>query len=248
MSGALITRWRPLVAVLTITGVLVATAGCGKAKYSYVTNADEQTYYKVPSSYVEVTEDKGLLDDFYFRFIGVDPDSELANLYRSARWSKFFDASATPSVGHMVSERATRSPVIYSIVQHVPTELQAALSFDFLRDFLWPPVTERRRAAYMDVLQEDLQTGMERVPPLGGFELLSEAVLTPSEGLHGVRVIYNWKVADGSVNTFDLSAYTNNDATIVYALMIRCELQCYHARAAEINDIATSFTVRSKAA
>src|SRR4051812_36430415 len=107
MSGALIKPWRPLVAVLTVVGVLVASAGCGKAKYEYVTNADEQTYYKVPSSYVEVTEDKGLLDDFYFRFIGVDPDSELANLYRSARWSKVFDASPIPSVGHMVATVGT---------------------------------------------------------------------------------------------------------------------------------------------
>jgi len=49
-------------------------------------------------------------------------------------------------------------------------------------------------------------------------------------------------------DTFDLSAYTNNDASIIYALMIRCELQCYRDRVAEINDIATSFTVRSKAA
>ena len=67
MSGALITRWRPLVAVLTITGVLVATAGCGKAKYSYDRNLPGLLHGKIKRS-----------PHAHARIKSIDPDAALA--------------------------------------------------------------------------------------------------------------------------------------------------------------------------
>ena len=222
-------------------------AGCGEAKYEYVSNVDEQTYYKVPKGYTEVTEEVDELDNFY---LSLNVDSATALILRNQRWSKVYDASVAPSSTHLITPRRTPQPVIYSVVQHLLPRMQAIVSYNYMRDYLWPPVTEGARKTYEDGWKEAIETGA--VPPgqkpyFSNFEALDDQLLAPSDGIHGLRTIFNYEVADGSVNTFDLTIYTNNDSSVLYALLIRCEFKCYLARKAEFDDIATSFTVRSKA-
>jgi hypothetical protein len=81
--------------------------------------------------------------------------------------------------------------------------------------------------------------------PLTGFELVRSEVLTPSAGLHGVRVIFDYELASGLLHTFDQTALVNNEGTMLYLLIIRCSTSCYRDRADELDTIATSFTVRS---
>jgi hypothetical protein len=74
--------------------------------------------------------------------------------------------------------------------------------------------------------------------------LLRDDVLTPHAGLRGVRVTFNYRLLGGTLDTFDQTAYINNDASKEYVLLIRCTARCYRARAAELDAIAKSFTVR----
>jgi hypothetical protein len=245
-GGALHTYRRPLAAVLAAVCALALLAGCGEARYDYISNVDEQTYFKLPKGYTQVTEGVGQLDEIY---LGTNPESFKALLLRESRWSRVFDASAVPSANHLVTARRTPQPVIYAVVQHLLPEMRDKVSYDYMRDYLWPPVTLASRLAYQERWQQAIATGLVRQGPApwSGYELLHEQMLTPSEGFRGLRVRYNYEVEDLSVNTFDLTIYTNNDSTVLYALMIRCDFRCYRARIAEFDEIATSFTVRSKA-
>jgi hypothetical protein len=95
------------------------------------------------------------------------------------------------------------------------------------------PVTAEAREAAASTLQ------------LTGFELVHDEVLTPSGGLHGVRVVYDYELANGVLHTFDQTALVNNDGSKFYLLIIRCSTSCYRARSSELDTIAKSFTVRS---
>ena len=46
-------------------------------------------------------------------------------------------------------------------------------------------------------------------------------------------------------DTFDMVALTNADQTEVYLLVVHCTTSCYSNDQTEINDVMSSFTVRS---
>ncbi|MGN6177048.1 MAG: hypothetical protein ACTHPS_29455, partial [Streptosporangiaceae bacterium] len=70
-------------------------------------------------------------------------------------------------------------------------------------------------------------------------------VLTPGQGVHGVRVTFNYTFPDGSTDTFDQVAFTNSDDTQVYLLVLHCLASCYQQNHSAIDTVMTSFTVRS---
>ena len=81
---------------------------------------------------------------------------------------------------------------------------------------------------------------------LTGFHLLRDTVLTPGQGVHGVRVIFDYTFPTGSTDTFDQIALTNADETEVYLLVTHCIATCYRQHQSEIETVMTSFTVRSQ--
>ena len=62
--------------------------------------------------------------------------------------------------------------------------------------------------------------------------------------MHGVRETFEY--TDGIVtDTFDEVALTNADQTEVYLLVLHCTSTCYSNNQTQINDVMSSFTVRS---
>jgi hypothetical protein len=213
---------------IAMAGLLGTVTGCGAPEYQYVTNSDEKTYFKVPTGWAQV--DGAPVDGFFF---GENPDSDLAQKLKQFRWSVAYDSAEEPTAEHLLTFYPTTKPVLYSMVLHLPPALQGGVSLDYLRDMFFP-VTAGARETYQ-------QSGNG----LPGFELLDDEVLTPSEGIRGVRVVYNYELPT-AVHTFDVTAYTSNDSSVVYLFVIRCTARCYRDRAVELNGIATSFTVRSQ--
>ena len=69
-------------------------------------------------------------------------------------------------------------------------------------------------------------------------------MLTFSQGVHGVRETFNY--TDGKrTDTFDEVALTNADQTEVYFLVLHCTTACYSQDQTQINDVMSSFTIRS---
>ena len=218
---------------LVLVGALFATA-CGKPAYTYVSNKDANTYFKVPSDWTQSKDTTGL--DFTFAhavFNVTDMHSQLFDTFQKVRWS--VEYQSPPDINAQLD-----GPLAYGLVTPVLPSFQGNISLDWLRDMLGDPVSIGARTQAIASGQ-----GLPR-----GFELLNDEVLTPSPGRHGVRVIYNLfvfvdQLGNGFLATYDLTAITNDDSSLVYALLVGCTAECYRKNAVKINDVVTSFTVRS---
>jgi len=216
------------VAAIAAAVVIALLGACGTPEFTYVKNSERKTYFKVPHHWHETGTEA--LDD---RLSGVNPDSAAKQLRQQSWWSVAYDASADPASEHLITGRATDQPIVYARVAQLSPAQQNMVSLDLLRD-VFLPVTDAAR-------QEAAATSQ-----LTGFELLRDDVLTPAGGLHGVRVVYDYELADGVLHTFDQTALVNTDGSTLYLLIIRCSTSCYRERSDELDTIATSFTVRSE--
>ncbi|GAA1825712.1 hypothetical protein GCM10009682_51860 [Luedemannella flava] len=214
---------------MAIAMVAAGIAACGAPDYTYVKNSAEKTYFRVPASWQKV--DQAGLD---YMTQAENPDSASAQLRKKMTWAVAYDADEKPTAAHLFSLASTHHPIAYAKVMHLTEEQANLVSFDALRN-LFLPVSDSARAS-----------ALEAGTLLPGFELMVDEVLTPSDGVRGVRVVYNYELPNGVLHTFDQTTFVNNDASIYYMLVIRCSSRCYKERAAEIDAVATSFTVRSK--
>lgn len=214
-------------AAIAVAVVLAGAGACGAPEFTYVKNSGQKTYFKVPHDWHEIGT--GSLDD---ALAGTTPDSASAALRQQLWWSVAYDASADPSPIHLLTTGVTDEPIVYARVAKLTDTQQNAVSLDLLRNSFLPVTAAAREAAATSI-------------QLTGFELLHDEVLTPSSGLHGVRVIFHYELANGVVHTFDQTALVNNDGSTLYLLIIRCSSSCYRERSSELDTIATSFTVRS---
>lgn len=212
-------------AVLSVTVAIAATAaGCGAPAYEYVKNSEHKVYFRVPASWQEI--DPAMLDKVFF----TNPaDSARGRLERAATWLKAYDADKNPDIRHLYGAEATHEPVVLAKVVEVPEQARGTLSLDGLRDaFL--PVTPAARA---------------NQPSTTNFELLRDEVLTPGDGLRGVREVYNYRPPSWpATQTFDQTAFLNDDASKLYLFVVSCSATCYAERRGEIQDVVSSMTVR----
>ena len=116
-----------------------------------------------------------------------------------------------PSHGDLRIRRPSRWPTRWSCTCREPLRGPGVVRLPARH---LPPGDRVRRAAYD-------QAGGIRAD--AGFELLQDEVLTPADG-HPRRPgrLQLPSYASGVVHTFDLTAYANNDSSILYLLLIRC--------------------------
>jgi hypothetical protein len=202
---------------------LLVMAGCGAPDYTYVTNSTDRTYLRVPSTW-QAIDPEALFDA-----LGYDPSQDPTG---KAFWLQGYDADATPSPSHLLGQ-ASDAPAVFVGVRDVPPGAQGSISLDLMRD-LWRPVSDSAR-------QQDAQNPASR---FSGFSLVSDQVLTPGGGLHGVHTVYRYKIMGGPSQTFDQIVYTNDDSSKIYMFYARCSSPCYEQRQREINAVVSSFTVR----
>ena len=107
------------------------------------------------------------------------------------------------------------------------------LSYDSLRDFFLPVTATARQNASAQGF------------PLTGFKQIRDQMLSLSQGVHGVRETFQYTFNGGTTDTFDEVALTNADQTVVYLLVLHCTTGCYSNDQTEINDVMSSFTIRS---
>ncbi len=215
--------------MLAMLGALSLTVACSKPEYTFVSNKDEKTYFKVPYEWTEI--DPRSIDSFVGNTM---PGSYNDLRHRSRLWSVAYDAADDPTSLHMTSGMVTPEPVFYFAIQKLQTAERDEMSLDVMRNFFLPVTEEQRKLA------EDAEVA------LPGFELIINEEVQPAPDLHGVRVIYNYQMPSGVPHTFDTSVYVNNDTSTLYFLLFRCSFDCYAARKAEIDEVVTSFTVRSQ--
>jgi len=213
--------------VLAVAAIIV-TAACAAPEYTYVKNSGQKTYFKVPHDWQQTGTNS--LDDM---LSGTNPDSARSAARQQTWWSVAYDAATTPDARHLLINGVTDEPIVYARISPLTESQQNAVSLDMLRNAILPVTDDAREAAASNA-------------DLTDFELLHDEVLAPASGLHGVRVVFDYVLGSGVMHTFDETALVNNDNSKLYLLMIRCSTACYRARSAELDTIATSFTVRSQ--
>jgi hypothetical protein len=144
-------------------------------------------------------------------------------------WLVAYEGGSKPTANDFSSFDTTQ-PFVFAETFALSATESSELSYDSLRDATLP-VTSTARSE---------QTGS----PLTGFAQMRDQVLTPGQGVHGVRETFDYtyqKISD----TFDEIALTNADQTVVYLLVLHCTTSCYSHDQTEINDVMSSFTIRS---
>ena len=109
---------------LVLVGALLLGA-CGKPAYTYVTNKNANTYFKVPTEWPAV-EDTNAWDYNFAQVVFHAPtkDSAAFETFKRVRWSVEYDSDT--------------GPLIYSLVTPVPPDFQGDISLDWLRDMFAP--------------------------------------------------------------------------------------------------------------
>jgi hypothetical protein len=202
--------------------MVVMVAACGAPQFTYVSNSSAHAYFKVPAGWRKLS------------------DSALSSALRggggsgtpSGVWSVGYDGSTSPSASHVFGA-VVKKPFAFALVEPLNTTASAGMSYNELRDIFLPVTTATRATA--------ARGGF----PLTGFHLLRNDILTQGQGVHGVRVTFDYTFPDGSTDTFDQVAFTNADDTEIYLLVLHCLASCYQRNHGEIDIVMKSFTVRS---
>jgi hypothetical protein len=195
----------------------LSLAGCAGPSWTYVTNSQDRTYLKVPTTWHQVDQAQ-----IKARFNVKDS---------SGLWLAAYDADANPSIDHLFGDAS--APVIFAIVRDVPQSSRGQLSLDELRDFFTPVSPAGQQAASMSGAG-------------GSVTTISDEVLTPGHGVHGVHVVYGKTPPIGSPQVYNQVGYLNEDASKLYLFVAQCSLDCYQQRKQEITTVVSSFTVREK--
>jgi hypothetical protein len=196
----------------------VTVTGCGAPQYTYVANSSESTYFKVPNGWHKI--DGSALEKAYEEVYGS----------AGAGWQVAYQAGANPSAENFLGF-GSNQPFVFAEVGTLTSAGSQELSYDALKDFFLP-VTSTARG----------QEGSNF--PLTDFKQLRDEQLTPGLGVHGVRETFDYTLA-GQTDTFDEIALTNADQNTVYFLVLHCTTSCYSNDQTQINDVMSSFTIRS---
>lgn len=215
-------RWRARCAAGLGAGLTaLQLAGCAGPSWTYVTNSADKTYLKVPTTWHQV--DPAALRGK----LGIDSTNQ------AGMWTTAYDASATPSVDHLFGN-TTDAPIAFVFVRSLPESARGQYSLDRLRDLINPVSPSAQQQAATTPSGD------------GTVTTISDEVLSPGKGVHGVHVIYGKQSASGTPQVYDQIGYVNDDASMLYLFVAQCSLQCFQQRQSEITNVVSSFTVREK--
>ena len=212
-----IARWTAWLTVLP----LLTLVGCAAPPFTYVADSSAKAYFKVPN--------------FWHKIDDISLAAQLQSNGFSAgagMWDAGFDAAGIPSATHVLSASVSK-PFALALVAPLSSAASNAMSYNLLRDFILPVTSSSRQNA--------AKSGF----PLTGFQLVSDSVIAPGSGVHGIREVYSYTYPNGATDTFDQVALTNSNDTMIYLLLVHCLSTCYSKNTGAIDTVMQSFTVRS---
>jgi hypothetical protein len=199
---------------------LIGIAGCAAPAYTYVADSADSTYYKVPAQWHPISQSS----------LAAELSAEGGS--GSGIWISAYDGTQSPTAQHFLAFNVSK-PFLFSEVGELSSDESNELSYNGLRDFLFPVTSTAR--------EEEAESGDF---PLTNFQQIRDDTITSKDGVHGVRETFQYTY-QGVADTFDEDALTNADQTIVYFLIVHCTASCYNQNESAINTVMSSFTVGS---
>jgi hypothetical protein len=196
----------------------VTVTGCGAPQYTYVANSSQSTYFKVPHGWHQIG-------------VSALQKVEAEVQYPAGAWQVAYEAGGSPNAGDFLGFGADH-PFVFAEIGTLTRAGSQDLSYNVLRDIFLPVTSTARQnepAGY----------------PLTGFKQIRDQNLTPGRGVHGVRETFEYTLNGGPTDTFDEIALTNAEDTVVYFMVLHCTTSCYSSDQTQINDVMSSFTIRS---
>jgi hypothetical protein len=202
----------------------VTLTGCAAPQFTYVANsgtAGTSTYFKVPYGWHKISDS------------ALSSELKTATGGSGAGWTAAYEAGHKPTANDFLAF-GTAQPFVFAEVGQLNSTASNSLSYDTLRDFFLPVTSTAR-------------TNAAATPgfPLTSFKQIRDQTLSLSQGVHGVRETFDYTYSGNVTDTFDEVALTNADQTVVYLLVLHCTTSCYSSDQSEINDVMSSFTIRS---
>ena len=197
----------------------VSVTGCGAPQYTYVANSSQSTYFKVPNGWHKIGA------------TALQHAMEEALGSSGAGWQVAYEAGTDPTANDFLSFGASQ-PFVFAEIGTLTSTASQGLSYDSLRDFFLPVTSTARQ-------------GEPPGFPLSGFKQIRDENLTPGLGVHGVRETFDYTLNGGPTDTFDEIVLTNAEQTVVYFIVLHCIQSCYTSDQTAINDVMSSFTIRS---
>lgn len=199
---------------------MVGLAACGAPAYHYVADSNDKAYYKVPTDWHAISQ------------TSMDAELQQAGGSGAGAWITAFDGTPSPTAGHFLAFTVAK-PFVFSEVGTLTPDAMNSLSYNGLRDFLFPvSSTSRQEAAASGTF------------PLSAFKQIRDVTITGTNGVHGVRETFDYTY-QGVADTFDETVLTNANQTVVYFLIVHCTDACYSQNQTSINTVMSSFTVGS---
>lgn len=215
---------RTAVAVALAGTALALLAGCGAPSFNYAADKADHAYFKVPASWQQVSPDKlAAVQSALLTNSAAGPAGG------SFVWSRAYSGAPKPALSTLLVGSST--PAVYASVQSLKDTLRSALSFDEMRDLLFPVTSQARQQA---------AAAGENIT---GFSLVASTVISAAGGIHGINELYEFDV-NGLPDAFDQTVLTNSDTTKLYLLLVQCYQDCFASHAAQIKAVVDSFTVR----
>jgi hypothetical protein len=201
-----------------------ALAGCGSSGYIYASDTHDKAFFKVPADWHQVDP----------RFVAQVQATLLSRSAAGAAggavaWSRVYTTALHPSALSLLT--GSGQPTVYASVQDLRDSLRAQLSFDLMRNLLFPVTASARQA--------DTAAG-EKLPP--GFVLLLNATISTKSGMRGINELYEFDIS-GKATAFDQTVLTNSSTTKLYLLLVQCDQDCFLAHKTQIAAVVHSFTV-----
>jgi hypothetical protein len=215
---------RTAAAVAAAGTALAVLAGCGAPTYTYAADTTDHAYFKVPVSWQQVNPHA--LAQVQDQFL---TNSAAGPAGGSFVWSRAYSETAKPALTALLIGSGT--PVVYASVQSLRSTLRAALSYDYMRNLLFPVTSQARQAATAAGEQ------------LTGFALVSDTTITAPGGVRGINELFEYDV-NGLPDAFDQTVMTNGDTTKLYLLLVQCYQDCFVSNEAQIKAVVDSFTVK----
>jgi hypothetical protein len=198
----------------------VSLTSCAAPQYKYIADSGENTYFKVPYSWRQVPQTQ----------LCAVQAGQTASPCAGA-WLVAYEADGHPSAKDMNASGIVH-PFVYAEIGQVSQSAAGTLTDDKLRDLVLPVSATTR----LSLEQQGYQ--------LGSFKQLRDSIVTLPKGVHGVRDTYDYTV-QGTTNTFDQIALTNQNQTTLWLIFLHCTASCYNQDIAAIDAVMSSFTVRS---
>ena len=215
---------RTAAAFATAGIALILLAGCGSPSYQYAADTADHAYFKVPTGWGQVSPNNVAAIQ-----TNLLTNSAAGSAGGSFIWSRAYSETPGPALSTLLV--GAHTPAVYASVQSLKDALRSALSFDEMRDLLFPVTSQARQAA---AAAGDTMTG---------FSLVTSSVISLPGGIHGINELYEFDVS-GLPDAFDQTVLTNTDSTKLYLLLVQCYQDCFASHLTQIKAVVQSFTVR----